>query len=239
MPTQTVWHVAGFALNSDTLIFSWLSMAAVFVLFRLAARRADVERPRGLQNVIELTFEFVGGFVSENVNEEQGKRLFRLLVSLLLYVLVANLVDLLPLPMFHTATADANVTMGLALLVFILIHAYGMKYRGVGGHLKSFVMPHPLFAPINLLEVVTTPLTLAMRLFGNIFAGDLLMGIASSIAPSAGAVTLGAGLLFLASVLVQLAVLGFNTFIAVVQAYIFMMLTLAYISQTMKPAGEH
>ncbi|HET7558549.1 MAG TPA: F0F1 ATP synthase subunit A, partial [Limnochordia bacterium] len=166
-----------------------------------------------------------------------GRRLFRLLVSLLLFLVVVNLIDLLPIPVMHAATADPNVTIGLALMVFVLIHFYGFVYRGIGGHLASFTKPFWMLTPINVMEAFTNPTTLAMRLFGNIFAGDLLMEIATSIAPKA--ITVAGGFFFIASVVVQLGVLGFNTFINLVQAYIFMMLTLAYVGMSMRSADEH
>ncbi len=239
MEPQLQWHIFGFIVDADTMLFSWASMIIVFLLFRLAARRPNVERPHGIQNVVELSFEFVNGFIRENVNDEQGRRIFRLLVSLLLYLLVLNLFSLLPFPFMHAAAADFNVTLALAAIVFVLIHGYGVFYRGAGGHAKNFTMPLWPLTPINIMEAFTNPLTLAMRLFGNIFAGDLLMGIAAGIIPSVAAVSIGFGVAFIASVVIQTAVLGFNTFIAVVQSYIFMMLTLAYVSQSMKPVGEH
>lgn len=239
MEPQLQWNLFGFVVNADTMIFSWISMVFVFVLFRLAARKAEVERPRGLQNVVELAFEFVNSFIRENVNDEQGRRIFRLLVSLLLYLLVVNTFSLLPFPFMHAAAADFNQTLALALIVFVLIHAYGVVYRGGKGHLSNFTKPIWVLTPINAMEAVTNPLTLAMRLFGNIYAGDLLIGIAAKVIPAVAVLSLGFGLAFIASVVIQIAVLGFNTFIAVVQSYIFMMLTLAYISQSMKPVGEH
>ncbi|MDA8344344.1 MAG: F0F1 ATP synthase subunit A [Thermaerobacter sp.] len=239
MEPQLQWNVFGFVVNADTMIFSWVSMVIVFILFRLAARKASVERPKGVQNVIELAFEFVNGFIRENVNDEQGRRIFRLLVSLLLYLLVVNIFSLLPFPFMHAAAADFNQTLALATIVFVLIHAYGIVYRGARGHAKNFTLPLWPLTPINMMEAITNPLTLAMRLFGNIFAGDLLMGIAGGIVPATAAISVGFGVAFVASVVIQVAVLGFNTFIAIVQSYIFMMLTLAYVSQSMKPVGEH
>ncbi len=236
MEPQWQWHIAGYIVNANTMIFTWVSMIIVFIMFRLAARKASIEKPRGLQNFVELAFDFVGGYVREGLNDEQANRLFRLLVAELMYLLVVNIFSLLPFPFFHASAADLNTTVGLALIVFVLIHYYGVHYRGGVGHLKSFASPWGL-TPLFLMEQVTNPATLAMRLFGNIFAGDILMSLASSFIPTR--LSLWFGISFLVSVALQLAVLGFNTFIAVMQSFIFMVLTLAYISQNMKPAGEH
>lgn len=238
MEPQLQWHVAGYIVNADTMIFTWVSMVIVFILFRLASRKASVEKPHGLQNFVELTFDFVGGYVRDQLNDEQGNRLFRLLVSLLMYLLVVNVFSLMPFPFFHAAAADLNTTLGLAGLVFVLIHFYGVFYRGGAGHLKSMARPWGL-TPFIVLEQFTNPITLAMRLFGNILAGDLLMSITASLIPRIAAVSLSYGIVFLASVALQIAVLGFNTFIAVMQSFIFMILTLSYISHSMQPVGEH
>jgi F-type H+-transporting ATPase subunit a len=237
MEPQLQWHVAGYIVNADTMIFSWASMIIVFVLFRLAARKASVEKPRGLQNFIELVLDFVHGYVRDQLNEEQGNRLFRLLVAELMFLLTINIFSLLPFPFFHAPAADINTTLGMALIVFVLIHYYGFRYKRVG-HLKSMAKPWGL-APFLVLEQFTNPITLAMRLFGNILAGDLLMSISASVIPNIAALSLAYGFAFVASVVLQIAVLGFNSFIAVMQSFIFMVLTLSYISHSMTTAEDH
>ena len=236
MEPQWQWHVFGYIVNADTMLFTWAAMLVVFVMFRLAGRNASVEKPRGLQNFVELALDFVGNYVREDLNDEQGGRIFRLLVAELMFLLVVNVFSLMPFPFFHAAAADVNTPIGLALIVFVLIHYYGVHYRKVGGHLKSMASPWGL-TPLFIMEQFTNPGTLALRLFGNIFAGDILMNLASSIIPAQ--VTLWFGFAFVVSIFLQLGVLGFNTFIAVMQSFIFMVLTLAYISQSMRPAGEH
>jgi len=236
MEAQWQWHVFGYIVNADTMLFTWAAMVVVFLMFRLGARKASIEKPRGLQNFVELAFDFVGNYVREDLNDEQGNRIFRLLVAELMYLLVVNIFSLLPFPFFHASAADVNVPIGLALIVFVLIHYYGVHYRKVGGHLKSLATPWGL-TPLFIMEQFTNPGTLALRLFGNIFAGDILMNLATSFIPTG--ISLWFGLAFIMSVLLQLGVLGFNTFIAVMQSFIFMVLTLAYISQSMRPAGEH
>ena len=238
MEPQLQWHIFGYIVNANTMIFTWVSMVIVFIMFRLAARGASVEQPRGLQNFVELAFDFVGGYVRDQMNDEQGNRLFRLLVAQLMYLLVANVLSLFPFPFFHAAAADANATLGLAIIVFVLIHFYGVVYRGGFGHLKSMAQPWGL-TPFIVLEQFTNPITLAMRLFGNILAGDVLMGLAAGLIPRVLGSVFVYGLLFVGSLFLQIAVLGFNTFIAVMQSFIFMVLTLSYISHSMQPVGEH
>lgn len=238
MEPQLQWNIAGYIVNADTMLFSWASMIIVFVLFRLAAYRANVEKPRGLQNVMELSFDFVHGYVRDQLNDEQGNRLLRLLVAQLMYLVVINVFSLLPFPFFHAPAADINTVIGLAMIVFFLIHFYGIFYRGTFGHLKSMAQPWGL-TPFLVLEQFTNPITLAMRLFGNILAGDLLMSISASVIPKVAALSLAYGLAFVASIVLQIAVLGFNSFIAIMQSFIFMILTLSYISHSMQTAQEH
>ncbi len=236
MEAQWQWHIFGYIVNADTMVFTWAAMLVVFLMFRLAGRKASVEKPRGLQNFVELAFDFVNNYVRDDLNDEQGNRIFRLLVAELMFLLVVNIFSLLPIPFFHAPAADINTPIGLALIVFVLIHFYGVHYRKFGGHLRSMSSPWGL-TPLFVLEQFTNPATLALRLFGNIFAGDMLMGLATSIVPVG--ISLWFGVAFILSVLLQLGVLAFNTFIAVMQSFIFMVLTLAYISQSMKPAGHH
>ncbi len=236
MEPQWQWHIFGYIVNADTMIFTWAAMLVVLIMFRLAARKASVEKPRGLQNFVELAFDFVNNYVREDLNDEQANRIFRLLVAELMFLLVVNVFSLMPFPFFHAAAADANTPIGLALIVFVLIHYYGVHYRKVGGHLKSMASPWGL-TPLFIMEQFTNPGTLALRLFGNIFAGDILMNLAASVIPTQ--VSLWFGVAFIISLVLQLGVLGFNTFIAVMQSVIFMVRTLADISQSMRPAGEH
>jgi F-type H+-transporting ATPase subunit a len=108
----------------------------------------------------------------------------------------------------------------------------------VGGHLGSFFKPFALLFPINLLEALSNPATLALRLFGNIFAGTILIGLGIQLAPIAIS-GLGPVVAFIGSVLVQTLALSFNTFIDLIQSFIFMVLTLAYVAGSMGPVGEH
>lgn len=212
-------------------------MAAVLLIFFVASRRVSPQKPRGFQNFLEFVFEFVNGFISDQIHDEKKRaRIYALLVALFLFVFVSNVQGLFPL--FHSPTNDPNTTLGLALVVFLLIHFYGFNYRGFVGHLSSFFKPVWWLFPILILEIFVTPLVLALRLFGNIYAGDVLVGLAASLAP-ASLSGLGPVVVFVSSVLTQMVALGFNTFVDLIQSFIFMVLTLVYLSGSMGPAGEH
>jgi len=237
MGPQPLWMIGPIALRSTTLIWTWLAMALILLLFYVASRNRKDDVPSAVQNLIEFIVEFVTGFLHDRLSaDHQRQRLYNLLVAVFMFVLMANLIGLFPL--FFSPTSDANTTIGLALIVFILIHAYGIHYRGVGGHLSSFFKPFALLFPINLLEALSNPATLALRLFGNIFAGTILIGLGIQLAPVAIS-GLGPVVGLIGSVLVQTLALSFNTFIDLIQSFIFMVLTLAYVAGSMGAVGEH
>ncbi len=151
----------------------------------------------------------------------EGQSAFPYLATLFLFILFSNLLGVIPgllVPELKSPTGDLNVTFGLALVVFLLSQGYAIRARGLPAYLLSFFRPNPLFLPLNLVEIVTRPLTLAFRLFGNIFAGEVLLLI----------------LYFLVPVVIPSLWAAFSVFIGVIQAYLFVMLAIAYISSAVE-----
>jgi len=212
-------------------------MAVVIGLFALASIGANVRKPTKAQNFLEYIYDFIGSFLNERFEEEKKRReVFFLLIALFLFILVSNILGLIPFA--HSATNDANTTLGLALIVFAVVHAQGVRYRGGVGHVSSFFKPYAVLVLFTLLETFTSPLTLGLRLFGNIFAGDVLLKLGSGISPAAFT---GAGpiLAFVGAIVMQLLALFFNAFVDLIQSFVFMVLTLTYVAGAMGPAGEH
>ncbi|MBO8127926.1 MAG: F0F1 ATP synthase subunit A [Peptococcaceae bacterium] len=227
---QEPWHlgtVLGYPVdvNAPTMVFTWVTMALVLFLAVLAARGADVRRPSRLAVAFEELFELVRSLIDENFDREKGRGLLALMVTLLLFITVANLLGVVPA--FSAPTADHNTTFALAGIIFVLSYVLGIRYRG-GEFLRDFLKPFAFFLPVRLIEEVARPTTLAMRLFGNIKAKEVmilaLLGIITGTAEIAGG--------FLASVVW----LGFSVFLSFIQAFIFMMLSIAYIA--MAVSGE-
>jgi F-type H+-transporting ATPase subunit a len=221
------WHVLGLTLNADTLITMWVIMALLVVVVGLTARNLTDGVPRGLQNVFEYVFEFVQGFTKESVNPTAGQFLFDYLVTTLVFLIVANVVGMIPF--LHSPTADSNVPIGMALLVFMLTHWHGFKKKGLHyfGHFAPAapnVAIRGVLVLMSVIEIFANPVTLSMRLFGNIFAGELLNSVIAHLAGPFGLPGL---------VVWQL----FSLFIGLIQAYVFMALTLTYIG--MAHADEH
>lgn len=211
-PVRAHWlvHVGQLSVHMDTILMTWVVMAILMVLAWLATRRVRLI-PSGLQNMIEWAIESLDGLVRENMGPAAGI-CFPVLATLFIFILVANLIGLVP--GMSSPTSDINVTLGLAAVVLGLTVYAGAKTRGVGKYLASFIRPNPLFLPLNILEMFTRSFTLAFRLFGNMFAGDMLI------------VILGKLVMFIVPMLGQ----AFHVFVSVLQAYLFLMLATAYIA---------
>jgi F0F1-type ATP synthase membrane subunit a len=143
----------------------------------------SVERPRGVQNVLEYVFDFINGFVADNLGSERTRAIGPLAVALFLFILISNYLDLLP-PWFKSPTSDLNTTAGLALMVFILVQVLGMRARGPGGYVKHFFQPFAALAPLEVIMELTKPVTLAFRLLAR-------RGVRSHLRRGAGLVRWG------------------------------------------------
>lgn len=217
----------GSELNIDTILLTIGVMVFIVLLALLVRSRLSLERPRGVQNVLEATFEFVNGFVTDTLGNERAKSVGPLAVALFLFLLLSNWLDVIP-PIQKAPTSDLNTTLGLALMVFILIQVMGLRARGGGGYFKHFFEPYPFLFPINLIEELSKPVTLAFRLFGNILAGDVLILVFG---------TLLAG--FLPALPIPHAFAVFlGLFVGVIQAFIFTVLTVSYIGIATSTEGH-
>ena len=230
------------ALHVDSLGWS-VALGAIFLfVFRLAAKRATSGQPGGLQNFVEVMVEFVDNSVKETFHG-RNKVIAPLSLTIFCWVFLMNLMDLVPvdfLPqLFHlmgleymkvVPTTDVNITLGMSLSVFFLIIFYSVKVKGVGGFLGELTL-HPfssdnlflkiLLIPVNLLlegvSLLAKPISLALRLFGNLYAGELIF-ILIALLPLWAQWTLS----------VPWAI--FHILIITLQAFIFMMLTIVYLS---------
>ncbi|WP_018717460.1 F0F1 ATP synthase subunit A [Arhodomonas aquaeolei] len=224
-------------LNVDTLIFSWITGLIYLGLFYAVARRVTSGPPGKLQNAIEIVVEFVDKTVKESFH---GPREFvtPLALTIFVWVLFWNLLDLIPvdlLPDLAAAmgvpylrivpSADMNATFGLSLTVFVLIIVYGMKGKGVGGFGKEMLThpfgSFPLLVPANLIlnivEMVAKPVSLALRLFGNLYAAELIF-ILIALLP--------AWIQWIPGTAWAI----FHILVIPLQAFIFMVLTIVYLS---------
>lgn len=240
------------AFHVDTLGWSVVLGLLFLFVFRMAAKRATSGQPGALQNFVEVLVEFVEGSVKDTFHGRSNV-IAPLALTIFVWIFLMNMMDLVPvdfLPqlaavitgdphMFFRVvpTTDPNATLGMALSVFALIIFYSIKVKGIGGFLGELTL-HPfgskniavqiLLMPINfLLEFVTLiakPISLALRLFGNMYAGELIFILI--------AVMFGSGIFLLSTLGIALnwAWAVFHILIITLQAFIFMMLTIVYLS---------
>lgn len=212
-------------LNPRTIIFTWAAMAVVLMVTVAAARSADVRRPGRLAALFELIIDFVRAQVGDLPALRRGDGVVTLAVTFLVFIAVSNLLGLVPT--LGAPTADHQTGFALALVTFVTLHAFGWRHRR-GEYLKDFLRPYPFFLPIRLIEEAAKPITLAIRLFGNMKGEEImklaLLGLITGVAQWAGG--------FTASVLWQ----GFSLFLALIQAFVFTILSLAYISEAVTEA---
>jgi F-type H+-transporting ATPase subunit a len=221
--------------NYDSLISSGLAILITIVFAIVIARRLDPQHPGRLQGIMEWLFGYVRRNVGENSPDAAGF-VVPLAATIGFYILVANWLDFLPITVIqnlHPANTDLNQTLAMAIVVFVLLQWYNVSLRGWRGYFRYFVgdRPHGMslawriaFVPLNLIEEIVKPLTLSMRLFGNIFAG-LLMGYV--IVLILGGIP-GVGTWLLGPVFLAVWKLFDVGFIGLIQALIFMLLTIIY-----------
>ena len=224
-------------LNYDSLISSGIAVLLTLgIAFWLRAKLKE-GAPSRVQAVFEWGYDQLRGLIRTNVSDD-ALFIIPLALTLFLYILIGNWFELLPLgfiPILHGANADLNQTLAMGLIVIVVVQWYSIKVLGFGGYLKRFTKPFELplparivFIPLNILEELVKPVTLSLRLFGNIFAGGvmiaLIAGFGTLALPAVGTVpgtVIGA---FLLAVWKAFDVI----FIGFIQAFIFMLLTVIY-----------
>ncbi len=232
--------------NIDSIVISILLGALFVMVGARVAKNATEGVPGGFQNFVESILEFVQTQVKDSFPGHHPL-IAPMALTIFVWVWLMNFMDLIPvdlLPLIASwfgigylkvvPTTDLNVPMAMALVVFILSLYFNLKVKGLGGYLKMFLF-HPFgkFAiPANIvmtaIEELAKPLSLGLRLFGNMFAGELVFLL---IALLAGAATLGAGMLiwFPLQVVLDLGWLLFHILVITLQAFIFMVLTIVYL----------
>jgi F-type H+-transporting ATPase subunit a len=215
----------GMTFNSDT-IYSTLIAAAVVIVFGLIiARGADVRKPTKPQ----LLWEGLVEWVTEQVEANLGRVnpfVVPLAITLFAFILIANWLELIPTREKLTSpTADVNLTYALALLVIVGVHIYSVRQRGVRGYIHHYFEPYAILFPILLIEEIVKPFTLALRLFGNIFSGGIMLAIIG---------LMPAWILWIPNGGWKL----FDAAIGLIQAFIFALLTILYFGMAGATHGD-
>lgn len=161
----------GLDVNLRIVIMIWIVMAILIVLAWFASRKISWI-PKGWQSIFEMAIEFVQGMIKDNLGES-GLKYTYFFGSLFLFILTSNMLGLIP--GLASPTRDVSVTLGLAVLWVFWQQYISIRENGFGNYVKHYFQPFAPFVLIHLLELATRPLTLALRLFGNIYAGEILL----------------------------------------------------------------
>jgi F-type H+-transporting ATPase subunit a len=200
---------------TESVVVTWVIMAVLVVLAILLTRNLKVEDAGKRQMVLETAVgglqNLVGGIIGE-----EGAKYVPYLVTVIIYLGVANLIGLFGI---KPPTKDLNVTAGLAIMSILLIEGASIQKKGVKKFLKSFAEPVAIIAPINVLEVFIRPLSLCMRLFGNVLGAFVVMELLKAIVPAIIPIPFS---------------LYFDIFDGLIQAYVFVFLTSLFIKEAIE-----
>lgn len=220
-----------FNLANDISIL--LSAIIVFALVYYCSRSLKM-RPTGKQNLLEWLIDFTNNIVKSAMPGEEGKKFYLLSFVLFTFIFMSNQIGLAIQVIFNgytwvkSPTTDPVITMSLALIVLLLSHFFGVQKFGFKGYLGNYLRPVGFLLPINILEEFTNFLTLSLRLYGNIFAGEVLLNLLAKMALSHGLVT------SIVTMPLEMIWQGFSVFIGSIQAFVFVTLSMVYISRKLE-----
>jgi F-type H+-transporting ATPase subunit a len=212
-----------------------IASAIVFLLAVLSTRKLAM-KPSGMQNFMEWVMDFVKNIINSTMDWKDGGRFHILGITIIMYIFVSNMLGL-PFSIvvdgvlwWKSPTADPAVTLTLATLIVGLSHFYGVKMKGAGAYGREFFKPFWFMFPIKIIEEFANTLTLGLRLYGNIYAGEILLSLlAAGLATGVGGT--------IAAALPMLVWQGFSVFVGAIQSFIFCMLTMVYLAH--KVSSDH
>lgn len=242
LPGERVFAVAGVAITNTMLAGALASL--VLVWFGWAATRKMQEKPAGLQNVAEMVVEGLLGLVEGVAGRHLGRQFFTLVATIFLFILTANWMGLLPgfgtigvwehehgetifVPLLRSASTDLSTTVGLAIISVVMVEYFGVRTLGAKSYLSRFInFSGPIEFFMGILETISEIsriISLSFRLFGNVFAGEVLLTVIGFLVP------------FVA----VLPFYGLELFVGAIQAFIFAILTLVFLTlATIEHGGE-
>jgi len=213
-------HLGSFQIQFDkaAMIMSWIviGLLILLALFLRRALRQDVEdKPNRVQAALDALMDLLQGQLTSSFSSERlGREMFPFISTLFLFVLFSNWLSVIP--GLSSPTQDLNVTMGLALMVFVVSQVLAMRAKGMKTYWKGYLEPVPFLLPLNIIGELSRPLSHAFRLFGNVLAGTILVSVVmAKFAP-----------IIVPSVLNLI----FGLFFGSIQAFVFAILAVAYIN---------
>lgn len=230
-----LYEFMGLWFNLSNVLMLLVSAVIVLIIAVVSTRKLEM-KPTGMQNFIEWVMDFVKGIIKSNMDWKTGGNFHLLGITLLMFVFVSNMLGL-PFAIvigdelwWKSPTADPVVTMTLAVMVVGLSHYYGVKMKGMKEYGRDFFRPVGFMFPFKIIEEFANTLSLGLRLYGNLYAGEVLIGLLATLGSSTW---LG----FIGSIIPLMAWQGFSIFVGAIQAFIFTLLTMVYISH--KVSTDH
>ncbi len=200
---------------AESVVVTWIIMAVLIILAIILTRSFKTRNISKRQAAVELAVTKLLGMVEGMVGHE-GMAYVPYLTTVLLYIGISNIIGIFG---FKSPTKDLNVTLALALMSIVLVQVAGIRAKGVKGWLHSFLEPIAIVTPFNILDLITRPLSLCMRLFGNVLGAFVIMKLIEQVLPV---------------VLPAVFSLYFDLFDGLLQAYVFVFLTSLYIKEAIE-----
>jgi F-type H+-transporting ATPase subunit a len=223
------WRLGNLQIHGQVFLTSWF-VIGLLLIAAIAATRNVQRIPRGIQNLMEYALEYIRNLAKDQIGEKEYRPWVPFIGTLFLFIFLSNWSGaLLPWKLIHlpsgelaAPTNDINTTVALALLTSLAYFYAGFRKRGLG-YLAKYIEPTPILLPINILEDFTKPLSLSFRLFGNILADELVVGV----------------LVLLVPFIVPIPVMLLGLFTSAIQALVFATLAAVYIGEAIEGHGEH
>jgi F-type H+-transporting ATPase subunit a len=215
-PSDILYFQWGFVRITATLVFTWVTMIVLAVGSFLLTRNLHAEGKisRG-QNILEALVETINGQIKQVSQQEPGKYL-PFIGTLFIFILISNVFSIIP--GYIPPTGSLNTSIALSLCVFMSVPVYGIAEKGVSGYLKEYIKPTFIMLPFNIISEISRTLSLAIRLYGNVMSGSIIVAILLGVIP-----------LFFPIIIQALGLLT-----GVIQAYIFAILAIVYIASATK-----
>lgn len=216
---QWTWKVGDYSLafNAETLIMTWIVMACL-ILFAFACTRKISVLPGGFQSIAEMIVDTFDNLVKDALDVPHYRKYFPLICGLMLFLLLCNWIGVIP--WLSEPTKDLNTTLSLGILGFIIAHYSGIKAKGLKKYILEYCEPIFFMAPLNVIGEIAKVVSISFRLFGNIMGGAIIILVVSH--------------LIYHLVLPPFLYFFFGLFVGTIQAFVFTMLTLVYISVQIK-----
>ena len=230
MESPFIFKFFGMSFSATVLLASSASVLIIFATLLVLSRHISVV-PKRPQAALEMLVSFTNGIVDSSMPKAVGSQYYLLSLVLFLFLAINNMLGLMTIISYKdfsfwgSPTSSAIVCLGLSVMVILFSHYQSVEKFGAKAYVKNnYLSPMPLMLPINLIEEFTNTLTLGLRLYGNIYAGEILLGLIAMLATSHGLVS---GIFAVPLAMIWIA---FSVFIGMIQAFVFTTLSMVYIS---------